>query len=348
VILDVTPIFTKIFNKENRKEEMKNKPRKLSQEALKKEFKNVSWVMPYNSVKAMYDETSDTVMLIESYGPPEGFFIEAWRSHHFPKTSKIVTKSYREGGQSIFIIKPGKSKLDLIPAFAPIGIEECRVLDKTIEVTYAGHGGGGVSAAYSRGLAKGALSVEVISPGGGQKLGKGKVVLPRKKLVLVGVDDTDNKELGATYALAHNIATKLSKTKGIDYVIHNNIQLFPANPDKTKNCMATVIGFCIDPELKSKVVDTFKKELEENTYSENTAMCVSESIDISPSLLAYANKAKSEFISSIDEVKQVAKENNIDIYPIKSNRGLIGAVASMGLYDCPDYASGLLPGQKVD
>ena len=304
------------------------------------------WVMRYNKLTALYDEKNDFVMLIENYGPPNGFFVEGWRAFHFPRTSKIVKKSYREGNNSIFLIKPGSSQLSLTPAFAPIGIESCFVSDDEIRIVYAGYGGGGVSAAYSRGLAEGVLGTQVVHEGGGTHLGKGMVLLPRKKLLLVGVDDTDNEIEGATYALCHNIALDIVKAnKNVEYVTHGNVQLYPHNPNKTKNCFSTVIGFSILPSDLDSIVKQFAAALKKYTFSKNTAMCYSDQIIVSPSLLQYSKKAKAEFISDLAEVKEVAEDNQITCVPITGERGLIGAVASIGLYDQADYASSLLPDQ---
>lgn len=130
-------------------------------------------------------------------------------------------------------------------------------------------------------------------------------------------------------------------------MIHGNVQLFPGNPDKTKNCFATVVGFAIDYDKKDLVINFFRNQLKKQTLSKNTAMCATEHFVIGRSLLAYAKKAKSEYITDLDEVKKVAKQNSIDTYVITGERGLIGAVAAIGLYDRPNFASSLLPGQRL-
>lgn len=315
--------------------------KQFTSQELKEKLKTKKWIMAYNSLTAHYDENNQLVMLIENYGPKNGFFIEGWRSFHFPRTSSIVKRSHREGGNSIFIIKPGQAELSLTPAFAPIGIESCKVTKNEIKITYAGYGGGGVSAAYSRGIAKGVKSVKVISEGGGDKLGEGEITLPLKKLILVSVDDTDSEKEGATYSLVHNIAGDLDKKDGINYLIHGNIQLFPDNPNKTRNCMGTVVGFSILPEKEKTIIDYFQAQLKKHTFSDNSVMCVSDQIVHSKSLIDFANKARTEFIKNLDEVYQVCRKNNIRIFEITGKRGLIGAAAGIGLYDQPDLASQL-------
>ncbi len=315
--------------------------KKFSPQELREKLKSKKWIMSYNRLIAHYDSNNDVVMLIENYGPKNGFFIEGWRTFHFPRTSSIVIKSYREGTNSIFIIKPGRAELSLTPAFAPIGIEACQVKQKNITVTYAGYGGGGVSAAYSRGIADGVKAVRVIASGGGNQLGKGQVILPRRKLLLVSVDDTDNDQEGATYSLIHNIAEDLNEKKGIDYLIHGNIQLFPDNPNKTRNCMGTVVGFSILPSKEKIIIDYFQQQLKNNTFSDETVMCVSDQILHSNSLINFADKARTEFIDNLDEAYQVCQENNIRVFEISGRRGLIGAAAAIALYDQPDLASQL-------
>jgi methanogenesis imperfect marker protein 11 len=300
------------------------------------------WVMKYNEIIGIYDERAKKVMLIEDYGPENGFFIEAWRVYHFPRTSKLVENAYREGGKSIFILSCGKTKLKLIPSFSPIGISECQVKKDTIEIVYEGLGGGGVSAAYSRGMARGVLKSVVLRKGGGGKLGKGKIILPKYGFLLVGVDDTDSPEAGATYSLVHNISQSLHNGKTIRYVTHGNVQLYPYNPYKTSNCFSTVVGFIIkDKKDKEKIIETFKRELKKNTFSDQTAMVVYEGFSLPQPLVDIAYALKFHFFDDIEKMRELAKKNNVEIYEITGPRGIIGAMGSLGLYDNPEFASGL-------
>lgn len=301
-----------------------------------------NWVMKYNELLAAYDTKANRVMLIEDYGPKNGFFIEAWRAIQFPKTSPLVEKSYREGGKTIFFIKPGHTKLNLVPAFAPIGISECSVSKDNIEITYEGYGGGGVSAAYGRGLSKGVIKTRVLQEGGGGKLGKGKIILPKNYFLLVGVDDTDNKEAGATYALVHNIAERLNKDKNIRYLTHGNIQLYPHNPYKTGSCFSTVVGFIYQHQKsKQKIIQVFTDLLKKYTLSDQTAMATYEGFILPKAIVKLSHTLKNSFFEDIKHIKQVANDSSVEIYPITGERGIIGAVGALGLYDNPELASSL-------
>jgi len=298
--------------------------------------------MRYNEILGAYDKRANKVMLIEDYGPKNGFFVEAWSFHYFPLTSKLVEKSYREGNKTILVLNPGKVKLRLIPSFAPIGISECLVKKDTIEIVYEGYGGGRVNAALGRGLAKGVIRFLTIKKGGGGKKGKGKIVLPKNYFLLIAIDDTDNNKEGATFALVHNIALKVEKKKTIRYLTHGNIQLYPYNPYKTKNCMSTVVGFIYRTKNEKKeIVESFRKELKKHTLSSNTAMVVYDGFYLPSPLVDLSYALKYHFFDDIEKMKKIAKKFEVEIYKITGERGIIGALGALGLYDKPEFASSL-------
>ncbi|MDD5416296.1 MAG: hypothetical protein PHE48_04860 [Candidatus Daviesbacteria bacterium] len=298
--------------------------------------------MAYNKILAVVDPTPKRVMYIEDYGPRNGFFIEGWRALHFPLTSSIVEKSYREGNMTIYILNQGKAKLNLVPSFAPIGIEECLVTKDKVAITFAGFGGGGVSASFSRGIAEGVEKVQVIQEGGGNKLGIGRIVLPAKKLLLIGVDDTDNESEGATYALAHNISIDIGKKFNVYYATHNNIQLFPNNPHKTKNCLSTLISFIYDRDIQKKqIIDEFIKLLKKYTVSPQTGMATFDGFSLPENLIDFCTDLKFHLFEDLQKLKRVCKESRVTLYPIGEERGLIGAVAALGFFDRPDFGAKL-------
>lgn len=312
---------------------------------IKKIVADKKWVMAYNKLDAIYDNKSKKVMYIENYGPKDGFFVEGWRALHFPLTSNIVEKSYREGNITVFILREGKSKLNLVPSFAPIGIESCKVRSKEVYITIAGIGGGGVSASFSRGMTLGVKRVSVINRGGGKKLGKATLVLPLKYMLLIGVDDTDNETEGATYSLVHNIAREAAEKFKAEYVLHGNVQLYPYNPHKTKNCFSTVVGLLFsNKKQKRNIVEHFKTELKNNTFSKETGMAVYDGFIFSKPFIEFCKSLKFRILDSPKEIIAAANKEGVETYTITGKRGLIGAIAALPFFDNPDFAV-KLPGQ---
>jgi len=300
------------------------------------------WIMAYNRLTAVVDDSAKKVMYIEEYGPQPGFFVEGWRALHFPLTSEIVERSYREGNTTIYIIKQGRAKVNLTPSFAPIGIEECRVVGKKVLIVVSGLGGGGVSASFSRGMADGVSEIRVIEEGGGKKMGKGGLVLPLKKILLIGVDDTDKETEGATYALVHNISLDIADENKVWYCVHNNIQLYPYNPNKTKNCMGTVVGFIYDNiSKKNKIINHMVQALKKYSLTDRTGIAIYDGFSLPQDLVSFSESLKFRMLTDINEIYNIADKTNVNLIKVTGERGLIGAVASLGLYDRPEYAAKL-------
>ncbi len=111
-----------------------------------------------------------------------------------------------------------------------------------------------MSACFCRGLARGVERVEVLELGV-EKFGKATIVLPRLEKLIVSVDDTDSEEEGTTYALVHNIAVEASDSRA-RYLTRVNAQLYPENPDKTKNCMSTAVSFAVKPGFQDRIINS--------------------------------------------------------------------------------------------
>lgn len=309
---------------------------------LRKKKEKIDWIMSYNRLTAIVSEDEKEVIYIEEYGPENGFWIEEWRAYHYQRTSKLVNWSVREGGVTIVSLKQGRSELRLIPSLSPLGISECKVEGNLVKITFEGIGGAGVSASFSRGMAEGAKKVEVIEEGGGRKHGKACVYLPKKKLLLVGIDDTDDEEKGATYALAHNLATKWSKKVGGRYVSHVNVQLFPYNKFKTKNCFATVLGIILDNlEDLNKFKEGFWSDVKSKSYSPSTGVVYCDGLVKDMKLKKHSQEVKRKQFETIDETKKLISRLKLDARSMGNGWGLVGALASLDYVNRPGEAAEL-------
>ncbi len=314
----------------------------FTRNSLQKKFEGVNWVFPYEEILAAYDERSGLIMMIEDY--MQGVYAEAWRVYHFPRTSRLVEYARREGAKSIFYLREGEASLNLVPSFAPIGIKKVDVKKSFIEITYSGIGGGGVSAAYCRGLAKGVTKVRIEKEAGGNQEGEATIVLPKYHHLIIGVDDTDNDKEGATYALVHNIATRISDGKDIRYISHVNTQLYPENPRKTKNCMSTSVGILVKPGLENKIIRFFAEELKRGTFSEDTSMVVMRGFFIPKKLRQYSRRLRTRFFKNFTYTKNLIKELGLEWHLITGEKGLIGALGAVAMHNSPDLAATLPPG----
>ena len=292
---------------------------------LKERFKD-PWIAPYKKILTMVDE--DMVEIVE-YHPCIGG--SQWMVYQYERSSDLVKSAERDGNKHTYLVKVGKTDLNLKPSFSAAGIEEVSVEGDEVKVTHAGLAGAGVGAAMCRGMAEGVKRVELYDIGGGSKVGRAAVVTPKLQKVVIGIDDTDTKEKGATWTLANNVGVELSK-KGFEYINHVIVQLYPHNPNKTQNCVAIALVFAVKPGERDKLIEEARELFKEHTLSQKTSMAILDGIEIPEKLREYAMATKKSMMS-LEEAEKIAKELGIELIEVTGSHGKIGALAALGLYN---------------
>ncbi|MGA2162251.1 MAG: methanogenesis marker protein 11 [Methanoregula sp.] len=290
------------------------------------------YVIRYPQIVAVADETGDRVELVEFFDCVGGAM---WTQHHYAK-SPLVESVRCVGSTSRYLLRPGAVDLALEGSRFPAGISGVSVAQEEIAVTYIGMGGGGVGATSCRAAAKGVLR-ERCDPAGGGKIAGATLWLPRRQRVLIGVDDTDTCETGATWTLVHNIARAVEGEQSA-YLSHTIVQLFPV-AYRTKNCVSLVVEFATtEPE---RLAGRFRELLERYTLSERTGMAVYTGFTPSAALLEYGRSVKRGEVSP-DRVR------NLDdpcLRVVMDGRGITGAVAALPFYTQYEEALELCNGE---
>ncbi|MGB7789520.1 methanogenesis marker protein 11 [Methanoregula sp.] len=284
------------------------------------------YVIHYPKIVAVADATGSQVDLVEFFDCVGGAM---WTKRHYAQ-SPLVNKVCCVGPTMRYSLKTGSVDLALEGSRFPAGISGCTVDRSEIAITYIGMGGGGVGAAACRSDAGGVLRSRS-DPAGGGKVAGATIWLPRRQRVLIGVDDTDTPEEGATWTLVHNIAKAVEDDRSI-YLSHTIVQLFPV-PYRTKNCVSLVVEFATsDPE---GLIGRFHNLLERYTLSTKTGMAVYTGFTPSALLLSFGRSVKR------GEVEPVLLDTVIDedLRIIMNGRGITGAVAAIPFYT--DYEEAL-------
>ena len=298
-------------------------------------MENISepYVIHYPRIVAVADESGRNVELIEFFDCIGGAM---WSKCHYAK-SPIVEDVRYVGATMRYTLKTGTADLALEGSRFPAGISACTVDDKEIAVTYIGMGGGGVGAAACRSDAAGVLRSRS-DPAGGGRVAGATIWLPRMERVLIGVDDTDTPEEGATWTLVHNIARAVEDEHSV-YLSHTIVQLFPV-PYRTKNCVALVAEFATnDPE---GLVLRFHQLLEKYTLSKKTGMAVYTGFTPSEDLLAYGRKVKRGEV----ETGLAASIPDPRLRIVMNGRGIVGAVAALPFFTMYEEALELCSGKN--
>jgi methanogenesis imperfect marker protein 11 len=279
---------------------------------------NEPYTITYPQITAVTDRTGSQVELIEFFDCVGGAM---WARHHYTQ-SPLVRNARCVGNTMRYLLDPGEVTLTLSGSRFPAGISGVEVTDGEIQISYLGMGGGGVGASICRAKAPGVVRCRYDESGGGRVAGA-SIWLPRRERVLIGVDDTDTPDAGATWTLAHNLARAVEDER-TRYLSHTIVQLFPV-AFRTKNCVSTVCEFATsDPE---GMIARFRTLLEAYTLSPHTGMAVYRSFDPSP-LLEFGWKAKKGLVSEED----LDRCRNADLSIVLSGRGKVGAVAAIPFY----------------
>jgi len=282
------------------------------------ELLNDPYIIQYPMIVAVADEQGTAVELIEFFDCIGGAM---WSKHHYAQSP--VVQSVRNCGSTMrYLLNPGTADLDLQGSRFPAGICGAGVDDDKIEISYVGLGGGGVGASACRSFAGGVLRCRSDPSGGGKRAGS-TIWLPRRQRVLIGIDDTDTPDDGATWTLAHNISRAVEDDAS-RYLSHTIVQLYPV-PYRTKNCVSIVCEFASsEPAM---LVDRFRRLLERYTLSEDTGMAVFTGFDPS-ALLPFGWAVKK------GEVRKdlIPDSDGGELELILEGRGIIGAVAALPFF----------------
>lgn len=303
----------------------------LTPSELKEKYDD-TWITPYHEIITITDDDEQVVELIEYHPCPVG---SDWMITQYKRTSPLIIDAKRDGNKHTYTLKTGSVEMDLKPSFKAAGIQQVEVDEDEIKVVHAGLAGAGVGAAFCRGKADGVKRVEIHEKGGGSKVGRAAVVTPKYKKVIIGLDDTDIPTEGATWTLANNIANEIQDEKGYKYLEHITCQLFPENPNKTKNCVSIILTFAIKSEDEEDLIKCIAEKLEKYTLSDNTAFVVYDKFEIPEDIKKYAIEAKKS-MKTLAEAQKLAMDNNIRVEYVTGKPGLIGALAALGLYGMDD------------
>jgi methanogenesis imperfect marker protein 11 len=291
------------------------------------------YIIHYPRIVAVADESGTRVELVEFFDCVGGAM---WSKCHYVK-SPVVEYSRIVGNTMRYMTRPGTVDLPLEGSRFPAGISGVTVDKNEVSVRYIGMGGGGVGATSCRDTAQGVLRSKSDESGGGRVAGS-TIWVPRHSRVLIGVDDTDTPDRGATWTLVHNIARAVEDDRSV-YLSHTIVQLYPV-PYRTKNCVSLVAEFAsTDPQ---RLINRFHRLLERYTLSEKTGMSAFRGFAPPQELVDFGWSVKRGEIEPglLDSLNV----KNLDM--IMNGRGIIGAVAALPFFTRYEEALELCDGRN--
>jgi methanogenesis imperfect marker protein 11 len=288
----------------------------------------------------MVDEKNGKVQFIEtcsSVGPAE------WDAVNRRRTGGVIKSVKLKSTMLITTADIGEGELRFGPVsqqLGAMGIKSIKIEGDEVRSTWYGMAGASVGIGACMPACPDVLRTEFpddFKMGGGHTTHV-DIITPKLVRVIIGIDDTDTKEKGATWVAGLKLGTQCPIGKFIE---HKIVQLNPDAPNKTTNCCGTAVSFAVKeseiPALIEYAADFIRKE----SYSEDAIMTVFQGLEIPKGLADFGWDCKSILFKPEDAVR-VAEENGVQIISLNGGtKGVIGAVAAIGCFDMGEKAAGV-------
>jgi len=243
-----------------------------------------------------------------------------------------------EGTTMTMRARLGEARTSFGPTDAELGgqaLEEVSVDGDTVHTRWAGTGGAGLGVAACLTQAPGVLYAIYPSDEdlqvGGSHTNRAEIVTPLYEKVTIGIDDTDNKDGGATWVLAMKASRVAAGLEGVQALNLRLIQLYPRSPTKTTNCVSSAVTFAAKPSAADALVQSVTATVRADNRSDDPGIAVYRGIGIPARLNSFGWDAKRRLVT-LDEANAAARDcgvEYIDLLGPKSGR--IGALAAIAL-----------------
>lgn len=248
-------------------------------------------------------------------------------------TQTLIGKGGRiEGNRFIYPLKQGVFTGPPIPSIRFLILREVTVQGDTVKIVEDGIGG---VKSILRLWTANADQVEVEKT----YLGKTEVHTyishyPVLNRVVIGLDDTDTSTKGDTYLTALHIGRSI-EAEGYGSFIKQTVTInYPRNPFKTTNNASSAMVFHVKPAMKNKLINAVIEQVQETSNSRDTGMAIFNHMDIPQQLQHYTRQCKSRMLE-VSDTESVAKTIGAQLISFDQDRGMIGALSSIGYVNEP-------------
>jgi methanogenesis imperfect marker protein 11 len=256
-----------------------------------------------------------------------------WDAMNRRRAGGAVTSCSVEGTSMVISAKLGKYPVNFGAAAGDIGgqaLESVDVDGNEVITSWAGIAGAGVGIAACLPQAPGVLRAEYPTEEdlnvGGARTNRVRIVSPKYEKVCIGIDDTDTKTEGATWVMALKCA-EACRIEGVEFLNMRLVQLNPAVPYKTTNCVSSALNFAGKPEKIPELLEFVRSFVEKNTVSPDTGIAYFRGIGFSSE--SPASVSVKTAIMTLAEAEKAAREIGIGFIDGNARKGRIGALGAV-------------------
>ncbi|MCX6694454.1 MAG: sugar-specific transcriptional regulator TrmB [Methanomicrobiales archaeon] len=249
----------------------------------------------------------------------------AFCGHHHRLAGGVVTAVERDGVLLRELARLGSAELEIgLFPLAAVGVVGVKHQGGFIIQHIRSIGGPAYSLTEMIAEAEGVCEVSVRNCG---RVVEGTVKTRALVHLTLGVDDTDGRECGATFALAIALLQYLSRMEGVFPIAHHVAMLFPRVAQKTAGNSCSAIEVAVEPARVAQVIERALLFVGDESQSVEWGVAVREGIVVPPKLLAYGVQARREELT-ISTAREIALQYDVTLM---GGRGVIGALAAVSL-----------------
>jgi methanogenesis imperfect marker protein 11 len=256
-----------------------------------------------------------------------------WDALNRQRAGGAVSRCDVEGTSMTIRVRLGNYPVNFGSAAGDIGgqaLEGVEISGDEVITTWAGIAGAGVGVAACLPQAPGVIRAEYPSEEdlkvGGARTNYMRIISPRYGKVCIGIDDTDTKTEGATWVRALKCADAC-RMEGVEFLNMRLVQLNPAVPHKTTNCVSSALNFAVRLGKIPLLLEAARLFIEKNTFSKDTGIaCYYGIADFAKT--PFARQVKTEILTLGQAVRE-AEALGIEFLDQNNGKGRIGALGAV-------------------
>jgi len=249
----------------------------------------------------------------------------AFCAYHHTLAEGALRKTDRDGTLLLEYASLGfqDAHIGLMPS-AAVGVLGVRREDGHIVQTIRCIGGPAYSLTDMMGMAEGVCDIQLKRKG---QLVEGEVKTMALTHLIIGVDDTDTEEGGATFALALGLLQYMGKLDGVIPIGHSVAMLYPHIRECTAGNSCSFIELAVLPAIVKQVMIIATRFVADESLSPDWGVAIKEGFIIPSGLRSFARDARAGEIGESLARKTAGKYGVM----IEGGRGITGALAAVAL-----------------
>ena len=287
----------------------------------------------------LVDEKAGKARIVEkcvAKGPGE------WDVVNRRRTGGVIDSIRLESDSLIMDVSIGEKELNFGPVSSDVGgqgLAALKVEGDEVRTTWYGIAGATVGIGACIPQCKDVIRTEYPDDFqiGGAHRAHVDIITPRLVRVIIGIDDTDTKEKGASWVVSMRLGMACPYGRFLE---HKIIQLNPKAPNQTTNCCSTAVSFAVKEEDIPKLVEYAVDFVRKESYSEDAVLTVFQGLEIPAPLRDFGWSCKTVLYDTSDAIR-VAEECGVQIISVTGMKGVIGAVAAIGCFDLGERSAGI-------